>query len=168
MAADRQCARNFFMNAVVLIRPRSYGDRLWLRSRSDGHQAELDVTKKMLDTAWKCRGRNLTAFALSLFLQLQFHALAWDCSEKVSLRRIAKSIVVWWVRSWPVKAGVTGFDSCTVHYHVCINWPTTALSCMLLYLHDGSYMFRQNNAILREQLGSFLSYFNVNMVGSKS
>jgi hypothetical protein len=29
-------------------------------------------------------------------------------------------------------------------------------------------MFRQNNAILREQLDSFLSYFNVNMVGSKS
>jgi hypothetical protein len=39
---------------------------------------------------------------------------------------------------------------------------------MLLYLHDGSYMFRQNNVILREQLGSFLSYFNVNTVGGKS
>jgi hypothetical protein len=39
---------------------------------------------------------------------------------------------------------------------------------MLLYLHDGSYMFRQNSAILREQLGSFLSYFNVKMVGGKS
>jgi hypothetical protein len=35
---------------------------------------------------------------------------------------------------------------------------------MLLSLHDGSYMFRQNNAILREQLGSFLSYFSVSMV----
>jgi hypothetical protein len=39
---------------------------------------------------------------------------------------------------------------------------------MFLYLHDGCYMFRQNNANLREQLGSFLSYFNVNMVGSNS
>jgi hypothetical protein len=39
---------------------------------------------------------------------------------------------------------------------------------MLLYLHDGSYMFRQNNAILREQLGYFLSYFNINMAGGKS
>jgi hypothetical protein len=39
---------------------------------------------------------------------------------------------------------------------------------MLLYLHDGSYMLWQNNAILREQLGSFLSYLNVNMVGGKS
>jgi hypothetical protein len=39
---------------------------------------------------------------------------------------------------------------------------------MVLYLRDGSYMFRQNNAILREQLGFFLSYFNVNMVGGKS
>jgi hypothetical protein len=38
---------------------------------------------------------------------------------------------------------------------------------MLLYSQDGSYMFRQNNAILREQLDSFLSYFNVNMVGGK-
>jgi hypothetical protein len=38
---------------------------------------------------------------------------------------------------------------------------------MLLYLHDGSYMFRQNNAILREQLDSFLSYFNVSMVAGK-
>jgi hypothetical protein len=26
---------------------------------------------------------------------------------------------------------------------------------MLLYLHDGSYMFRQNIAILSEQLGSY-------------
>jgi hypothetical protein len=39
---------------------------------------------------------------------------------------------------------------------------------MLLYLHDGPYMFRENNAIIREQLGSFLSYFNVSMVGGKS
>jgi hypothetical protein len=36
---------------------------------------------------------------------------------------------------------------------------------MLLYLHDGCYMVLQNIAILTEQLGSFLSYFNVNMVG---
>jgi hypothetical protein len=43
---------------------------------------------------------------------------------------------------------------------------TNALSCMLLYLHDGSNMFRQN-AIFREELSSFLSYFNVNMVGGK-
>jgi hypothetical protein len=39
---------------------------------------------------------------------------------------------------------------------------------MLMYLHDGSYMFRQNSAILREQLGSFLSDFKVNMLGGKS
>jgi hypothetical protein len=39
---------------------------------------------------------------------------------------------------------------------------------MLLYLHDGSYMFRQYSAILRAQLGSFMSYFNVDMVGGKS
>jgi predicted nucleic acid-binding Zn finger protein len=39
---------------------------------------------------------------------------------------------------------------------------------MLLYLRDGPYMFRENNAILREQLGSFLSYFNVIMLGGKS
>jgi hypothetical protein len=39
---------------------------------------------------------------------------------------------------------------------------------MLLYLHYGFYMFRQNNAFLREQLGSFLSYFNVSMLGGKS
>jgi hypothetical protein len=29
-------------------------------------------------------------------------------------------------------------------------------------------MFRQNNAMLKEQLYSFLSPFNVNMVGDKS
>jgi hypothetical protein len=29
-------------------------------------------------------------------------------------------------------------------------------------------MFRKNNAILREELFSFLSHFNVNMVGDKS
>jgi hypothetical protein len=37
--------------------------------------------------------------------------------------------------------------------------------------YDGSYMFRQNNAIIREQpeqLCSFLSHFNINMVGGKS
>jgi hypothetical protein len=41
---------------------------------------------------------------------------------------------------------------------------------ILLYFsfYDGFYMFRQNNAILREQLCSFLSHFNVNMIGDKS
>jgi hypothetical protein len=39
---------------------------------------------------------------------------------------------------------------------------------MLLYLYDGFYIFRQNNAILMEQLGSFLSCFNVNTVGGES
>jgi hypothetical protein len=39
---------------------------------------------------------------------------------------------------------------------------------MLLCLHDGSYMFHQNNAVVREQLGSFPSYFSVNMIGGKS
>jgi hypothetical protein len=34
----------------------------------------------------------------------------------------------------------------------------------VLYLHNGSYMFWQNNAILREQLGSFPSCFIVNTV----
>jgi hypothetical protein len=42
------------------------------------------------------------------------------------------------------------------------------MSYMLLYLHEGSYMFRQDNAYLREQLGSFLSYFNFSMIGGKS
>jgi hypothetical protein len=44
-----------------------------------------------------------------------------------------------------------------------------ALNSILLYFsfYDGSYMFRQNNAILREQLCSFLSHFNINMVGDK-
>jgi hypothetical protein len=50
----------------------------------------------------------------------------------------------------------------------CRDCPTNALSFMRLYLHNGSYMLRQNNAILKEQLGSFLSYFNVNIVGDKS
>jgi hypothetical protein len=48
------------------------------------------------------------------------------------------------------------------------DWPTNSLSYMLLYLHEVSYMFWQNNDILKEQLGSFLSYFNVNTVGGKS
>jgi hypothetical protein len=39
---------------------------------------------------------------------------------------------------------------------------------MLIYLHDGLHMFRQKSAILREHLGSFLSYFSVSMVGGKS
>jgi hypothetical protein len=39
---------------------------------------------------------------------------------------------------------------------------------MLLYLHDGYYMFLQGNAILREQTRFFLSYFNINMVRSNS
>jgi hypothetical protein len=34
--------------------------------------------------------------------------------------------------------------------------------------YDGSYMFRQNNAIRRKQLCSFLSHFYVNMVEDKS
>jgi hypothetical protein len=40
---------------------------------------------------------------------------------------------------------------------------------MLLYssFYYGSYMFRQNNAILKEQLCSFQRHFNVNMVGDK-
>jgi hypothetical protein len=46
------------------------------------------------------------------------------------------------------------FYSYTVHYRMCRNWPTTALSCMLLYLQDSCYMFRQGNAIIRERLGS--------------
>jgi hypothetical protein len=49
-----------------------------------------------------------------------------------------------------------GFFFYAVHYRICRDWPTNALSCILLYLHDGCYMFRQDSAILREQLGSFL------------
>jgi uncharacterized membrane protein len=37
-----------------------------------------------------------------------------------------------------------------------------------LFFYDGSYMFRQNNVILRERLFSFLSHFSVNTVGVKS
>jgi hypothetical protein len=59
------------------------------------------------------------------------------------------------------------FYSRTVHYQTWRDLPTNALYYMFLYLHSRSYMFPQNNAILREQLGSFLSYFNVNMVGGK-
>jgi hypothetical protein len=45
-----------------------------------------------------------------------------------------------------------------------------ALNSIPIYFsfYDGFYMFRQNNAILGEQLCSFLSHFNVNMVGDKS
>jgi hypothetical protein len=42
-----------------------------------------------------------------------------------------------------------------------------ALNSILLF-YDGSYMFRQNNAIFREQLCVILSHFNVIMVGDKS
>jgi hypothetical protein len=38
----------------------------------------------------------------------------------------------------------------------------------LFFFYYGSYMFRQNNAILRELLFSFLSHFSVNTVGDKS
>jgi hypothetical protein len=38
----------------------------------------------------------------------------------------------------------------------------------LFFFYDGSYMFRQNNAIIRERLCFFLSHFSVNMVGDKS
>jgi hypothetical protein len=37
-----------------------------------------------------------------------------------------------------------------------------------IFFYNGSYMFRQNNAILRERLFSFLSHFSVNTVGDKS
>jgi hypothetical protein len=50
---------------------------------------------------------------------------------------------------------MTSFDSYTVQYRICRNWPTNALSCILLYLHDGSNMFRQGNDIIRKRLGSF-------------
>jgi hypothetical protein len=33
------------------------------------------------------------------------------------------------------------FYSCTVHYQICRDSLTNALSYMLLYLHDGFYMF---------------------------
>jgi hypothetical protein len=45
-----------------------------------------------------------------------------------------------------------------------------AMNSIFLYFcfYDGSYMFWQNSAILREQLCSFLSHFKVNTVGDKS
>jgi hypothetical protein len=44
-----------------------------------------------------------------------------------------------------------------------------ALNYILLYFsYDGSYMFRQNNAIIRERFCSFLSHSSTNMVGDKS
>jgi hypothetical protein len=42
------------------------------------------------------------------------------------------------------------------------------LYLFIFLFYDGSYMFRQNNAILREQLCSFLTHLNVSMVGCNS
>jgi hypothetical protein len=50
---------------------------------------------------------------------------------------------------------------------------TNQLNAMKLYtslffLKNGSYMFRQKNAILRERLFSLPSHFSVNTVGANS
>jgi hypothetical protein len=56
---------------------------------------------------------------------------------------------------------------CTIEYAE-IN-QQNALNYILLYFsYDGSFMFRQNSAIIRERLCSFLSHFSVNMVEDKS
>jgi hypothetical protein len=38
----------------------------------------------------------------------------------------------------------------------------------LFFFNNGSYIFQQNSAILREQLFSLLSHFSINIVGDKS
>jgi hypothetical protein len=59
----------------------------------------------------------------------------------------------------------------TVQYLV-VSYRLTNKMHWLIYFfisfYDGSYVFRQNNAILRERLCSFLSHFSVSMVGDKS
>jgi hypothetical protein len=49
------------------------------------------------------------------------------------------------------------------------NIQQNALNSILLYFsfYNGPYMFRQNIAVLGEQLCSFLSHFNINMVGDR-
>jgi hypothetical protein len=45
---------------------------------------------------------------------------------------------------------------CVTSLYTCVETDQQMhLSCVLLYLQDGSYMFRQDSAILREWLGSF-------------
>jgi hypothetical protein len=46
------------------------------------------------------------------------------------------------------------FDSYTLHYQLCRDQPTkcTEMIHFFIYLYNGSYMFWQNNAILRERL----------------
>jgi hypothetical protein len=53
---------------------------------------------------------------------------------------------------------------------LCRDRPTkcTEVIYFFIFFYDDSYMFRQNNAILRERLFSFLSHFSVKTVGDKS
>jgi hypothetical protein len=66
--------------------------------------------------------------------------------------------------------GLTFFYSYTVHYRLRRDQPTkcTEIIYSFIFFYNGSYMFRQNNAILRERLFSFLSHLSVNTVGDKS
>jgi hypothetical protein len=60
------------------------------------------------------------------------------------------------------------FKSINVEKHyVEINQQNALKLYTSLFFYNG-YMFRQNNAILRARLCSFLSHFSVNMVGDKS
>jgi hypothetical protein len=61
-------------------------------------------------------------------------------------------------------------NSYTVHYRLRRDQPTkcTEIVYFFNFFYDGSYVFRQNNAILREGLFSFLSHFSVKTVGDKS
>jgi hypothetical protein len=62
------------------------------------------------------------------------------------------------------------FDSYTVHYRPRRDQSTkrTEIMYFFIFFYNGSFMFRQNNAIVRERLFSLLSHFSVNMVADKS
>jgi hypothetical protein len=66
---------------------------------------------------------------------------------------------------------ITGdFASWTVHFvNIYVkNQQNNNYLFSLLIMYGSSYMFQQNNAILRERLCSFLRHFMVNMVEDKS
>jgi hypothetical protein len=75
----------------------------------------------------------------------------------------------WWF-SW-VKLRVPLNIFFLENKHCCyvkINEPNALKLYISLFFYNGSYIFRQNNAILRERLFSSLSHFSVNMVGDRS
>jgi hypothetical protein len=57
---------------------------------------------------------------------------------------------------------------CIIDYVETNQLNALKLYISLFFIYDGSYMFRQNNAILRERLFSLLSPLSVNTVGDKS